>query len=50
MRSNGLVNVASITESVGGGGHMRAAGATVSGSCEQVKQLIMDKIKEQTGW
>lgn len=50
MRSNGLVNVASITGSVGGGGHIRAAGATVKGSYEQVKQLIIDKIQEQTGW
>jgi phosphoesterase RecJ-like protein len=42
MRSKGLVDVAAICESFGGGGHKNAAGCSVDGTLEEVK----NKLKE----
>lgn len=50
LRSNNSVNVSQIAESFGGGGHLKAAGATASGTFSSVMDAVLDKIKEQTGW
>jgi len=42
MRSKGIVDVASICESFGGGGHKNAAGCSLEGTLEEVK----NKLKE----
>lgn len=47
MRSNGIVDVAGILEGFGGGGHVRAAGATVSGAPEEIIEKILQKVSEQ---
>lgn len=47
MRSNGLVNVASIAQSFGGGGHVRAAGLTMEGSSSAIIEQLVEKINEQ---
>ena len=47
MRSNGKVNVASIAQEFGGGGHILAAGCTVFGDVEEVKEQLLQKIKIQ---
>jgi len=44
LRSNDYVNVSDIGMLFGGGGHPRAAGATVQGSREQVKAKILGEI------
>jgi phosphoesterase RecJ-like protein len=40
FRSKGLVNVATIAESLGGGGHHNAAGCTLSGDLNDVKKKL----------
>lgn len=47
MRSNGKVNVSSIAQEFGGGGHILAAGCTMFGSFEQIEKQLLPKIKEQ---
>lgn len=47
LRSNGVINVAKVTEDLGGGGHVRAAGATVPGSFHDVVNNITKRIDEQ---
>lgn len=48
LRSKGGVNVSEIAVSVGGGGHVRASGCTLSNmTCEEALALMIDKIKEQ---
>lgn len=47
MRSCTYANVSSICVSMGGGGHIRASGATVTGTKEEVIQLVLSKLKEQ---
>ncbi len=49
MRSNGTVEVAAIAVAFGGGGHVRAAGATMEGSREKILERLLEKIKEQSG-
>ena len=47
FRSNGKVNVNEIAKKIGGGGHMMAAGAKVSGNFKETKKkIIEDTIKE----
>lgn len=46
MRSNDYVNVSDVCLMFGGGGHERAAGATVKGDLEQVKQKIIKELKK----
>lgn len=46
MRSNGEVNVSDICLMFGGGGHPRAAGATIDGTVEEVKEKLMKQIKK----
>lgn len=50
LRSSHHVNVSKIAESFGGGGHIKAAGATVRGSKQDVINEVLEKIKEQTSW
>ncbi len=45
LRSNEYVNVAQIAASIGGGGHIRAAGVTVEDNLDNTKKLILDLIK-----
>lgn len=46
MRSNDYVNVSDICFKFGGGGHEKAAGATMQGNIEQVKQRIINEVKK----
>ena len=47
MRSNNDVNVSEIAVSFGGGGHIKAAGCSISGSVEKITELLVDKIEKQ---
>ncbi len=47
LRSSGAVNVAEVAEMFGGGGHMRAAGCTVSGTSHDVINNITKYIHKQ---
>lgn len=47
MRSNGAVDVAAICVKYGGGGHVRAAGATMSGDPEQILRQLLEEIKKE---
>lgn len=47
MRSNGKVNVAEIAVRHGGGGHVRAAGATMEGEAKEIIQAVCEEIQEQ---
>jgi bifunctional oligoribonuclease and PAP phosphatase NrnA len=44
MRSKGKIDVASITSRFGGGGHRNAAGCTIEGSINQVKQQLIEAV------
>ena len=45
LRSKGRVNVASIAERLGGGGHENAAGCTLDGPLMRAKQQIVEELK-----
>lgn len=47
MRSNGKANVADIAVKYNGGGHVRAAGATMEGRPEEIFDRICEEIKGQ---
>lgn len=47
MRSNGAVDVAAICVKHGGGGHVRAAGATMSGDPEHILYQLLEDIKKE---
>ena len=47
MRTNGAVDVAAICVRHGGGGHVRAAGATMNGDPELILQQLLADIREQ---
>lgn len=47
MRSNGKVDVAVIAANHQGGGHVRAAGATMEGTLEEIISILNQEIKEQ---
>ena len=47
LRSNGKVNVSSIAGSLGGGGHVIAAGCEVSGTYEDTVENLLKLISEQ---
>lgn len=47
MRSNGDVNVSEIAVSFGGGGHVKAAGCSISGAVVEITSLLVDKISKQ---
>lgn len=44
MRSADQVNVSEICQSLGGGGHIKAAGCTVTGTPEEVKQILTEAV------
>ena len=45
LRSNDYVNVSDVCIMFGGGGHQKAAGATLTGSIDEVKDKILAQIK-----
>ena len=47
LRSNEYVNVSDVALIFGGGGHLRAAGAYISGTPEQIKSKLVSQIKNQ---
>ena len=47
MRTNGAVDVAAICVKHGGGGHVRAAGATMTGDPEMILQTLLEDIKKE---
>ena len=47
MRSNGKVNVSSIAGTLGGGGHVKAAGCEISGEYEAVVEILLKYIGAQ---
>lgn len=47
MRTNGTVDVSAICVKHGGGGHVRAAGATMTGDPEKILQILLEDMKEQ---
>ncbi len=49
MRSNQIVDVASIAKYYGGGGHIKASGFTMNGTVDEVIEAILDHIEEQLG-
>lgn len=46
FRSTGKVNVAILAQKFGGGGHVRAAGCTISGKLEQVKETVLQEVRK----
>ena len=46
FRSKGKVNVSRLAASLGGGGHHNAAGCTVSGSLQEVKNTVFSAIEQ----
>lgn len=47
MRSNHDVNVSIIAQNFGGGGHVKAAGCTLTGSTEEILEKILAAVSEQ---
>ena len=47
LRSNEYVNVADVCLILGGGGHIRAAGANIQGTIEQAKEKVLYQVKAQ---
>jgi phosphoesterase RecJ-like protein len=47
LRSNGAVNVSEVAQMFGGGGHVRAAGCTVSGTYHDVINNLTKYIHKQ---
>lgn len=47
LRTNGAVDVAAVCMKYGGGGHMRAAGVTLSGEPQKLLDMLLADIKEQ---
>ncbi len=49
MRTNTFLDAAAFCKALGGGGHARAAGATLSGSLEAWKEKIIESLEEAYG-
>lgn len=47
LRSSKRIDVSSIASHFGGGGHARAAGCTVAGSLQAVKELLLRRLMEE---
>ena len=47
LRSNNYVNVSDVCLMFGGGGHIRAAGAKIKGTPEEIKEKLLKEIKRQ---
>jgi phosphoesterase RecJ-like protein len=46
LRSRQFIDVSAIAQSLGGGGHIRAAGCTIKGSCNEVVNIVIKKLEE----
>lgn len=44
FRSKNYVNVSSIAQKFGGGGHVRASGCTINDSIENAKKMVIDEV------
>ena len=49
MRSNMVVDVASIGQYFGGGGHIKASGCTIEGTADEVIERLVKHIRNQLG-
>lgn len=49
LRSNEYADVSAVAASLGGGGHIRAAGLTVNSNLEDAKKIIIDAVKKELG-
>ncbi|MDH4100592.1 MAG: bifunctional oligoribonuclease/PAP phosphatase NrnA [Nitrospirota bacterium] len=49
LRSKGAVNVATVAERFGGGGHRNAAGCTMEGGIDEIKSKVLGGIAEELG-
>ncbi len=47
LRANGNTNVANVASFFGGGGHVKAAGATLHGKSEELLPVILNRLKEE---
>lgn len=47
LRANEYVNVSDVCMMFGGGGHIRAAGVTMQGTPEQIKEKLVSEIVRQ---
>lgn len=47
LRSAGIIDVSKVCQSFGGGGHIRAAGCTLSGSKESIIKDVLSEIQKQ---
>lgn len=45
MRSTDSVNVAEICQRLGGGGHVKAAGCTISGTTDEIRQTLLKAVE-----
>ncbi|WP_027414647.1 DHH family phosphoesterase [Aneurinibacillus terranovensis] len=46
LRSRERVDVSAVAKSLGGGGHVRAAGCTIHGTIEEAKRILSQKLRE----
>jgi phosphoesterase RecJ-like protein len=46
MRSANSVNVSDVCASLGGGGHVKAAGCLLHGTLDEVKKQILDAVEK----
>ncbi|MNZ96379.1 Bifunctional oligoribonuclease and PAP phosphatase NrnA [compost metagenome] len=47
LRSAGKVDVARVAQSFGGGGHIRAAGARIEGTLDEIVLRVLEQVKAQ---
>jgi len=49
FRSKAKINVSKVAENIGGGGHRRAAGATIRTSLEEAKEIVFNELAKHLG-
>jgi len=49
FRARSYVDVSKIAQSLGGGGHAKASGCTLTGTLEQVEEAVFEKVNEVLG-
>ena len=49
MRSADYVDVSKICQSLGGGGHVKASGCSMSGTVDEVRQTLLDAVGKALG-
>jgi phosphoesterase RecJ-like protein len=49
FRSSGQADVGQVASALGGGGHSRAAGCTLSGTFEEVRRLVLEELERRLG-